>query len=80
MAGGQATYYLFPRFDALSGLIFFADSTVVAVFTWVARLQFPLFHFAEGSGQAEQNQPVSNSLLRPHPWQASTITWHFPPL
>lgn len=46
------------RLDALRGLIFCLVSDVGAdAETWVAKLQIPLRHFEEGSGQAVQYQP-----------------------
>ena len=65
-------HYLLPRLDALSGLIF-AFFAVTAAETWDARLQFPVFHFKVGSGQAVQYQPVENSEERLQPLHCSTI-------
>jgi len=46
------------RLEALSGLIFCLVSDVDTVAeTWVARLQIPLRHLEDGSGQAVQYQP-----------------------
>lgn len=71
--------YLFPRLDALIGFsfVFFAEEVEA---TWVARLQFPFFHFDAGSGHAVQNQPDAYSELRLQPSQPSTISWQIPPL
>ena len=44
-----------------------------AALTWDAMLQFPFFHFAEGSGQDAQYQPDENSAPRLQPWHCSTI-------
>jgi hypothetical protein len=63
--------------DALSGLIFALEALEVEA-TWDAKLHFPFFHFAEGSGQAEQYQPDENSALRLQPWHCSTISWQIP--
>jgi len=70
--------YLLPRLDALSGFTFLV--VVVVVATWVAKLQFPAFHFRAGSGQAEQNQPAEYSVPRLQPLHFSTISWQIPPL
>ena len=72
-------YRLFPRFDALSGLIFALDR-VFAAATCVAMLQLLTFHFRPGSGQAEQYQPAVYWVLRPQPSHCSTISWQIPPL
>ena len=76
----NACFFYFPRrLDALIGLSFpFASETCAC--TCVARLQFPCFHFVAGSGNAEQNQPLSCSSVRPHPVQASMISAQEPPL
>jgi hypothetical protein len=65
--------------DALIGLTFAFFPTTIEE-TCVARLQFPFFHFTEGSGQALQYQPEENSSLRLQPSHCSTITWQIPPL
>jgi hypothetical protein len=58
--------------EAFSGLIL-AFAAPVAALTWDAMLQFPFFHFFEGSGQAEQYHPEENSAPRLQPWHCSTI-------
>ena len=72
-------YYLLPRLEALSGLIF-CLVPFFSMVTWDARLQFPFFHFSEGSGHAAQYQPAENSCARLHPLQVSTVSWQSPPL
>ena len=54
-------HYLAARLDALSGLIFWALEAGI-VFTWVARLQLPFFHFASGAGQAVQSMNLMLGL------------------
>ena len=72
-------YLLFPRFDALSGLIF-ALACVFAAATCVAILHLLTFHLRPGSGQAEQYHPEVYWVLRPQPSHCSTISWQIPPL
>jgi hypothetical protein len=65
--------------DALSGFVL--STLLLAVsFTWVAKLQLPLFHFSEGSGQAVQYHPEGNFEVRSHPSHCSTMAWQVPPL
>jgi hypothetical protein len=64
--------YLLLRLDAFSGLILLVSLTASTT-TWVARLQRPLFHFIEGSGQAVQYHPDENSAPRSQPLHCSTI-------
>jgi hypothetical protein len=71
--------YLAARLEALSGLTFWAVEATV-VFTWVARLQFPFFHFASGSGQEVQYHLAAYSDLRLQPSHCSTISWQNPSL
>ncbi len=71
--------YLFPLLDALSGLIF-AFEEEEALITCDAKLQSPVFHFSEGSGQAVQYHLEENSALRLQPLHFSTISWQIPPL
>jgi hypothetical protein len=59
------------RLDALSGLILVFVSAPDAL-TWVAILQLPVFHRADGSGHAEQYHAEENSTFRPHPSHCST--------
>jgi hypothetical protein len=59
--------------DALSGLIFTFDVEVILA-TCEAILQFPIFHFNEGSGQAEQYHFDEISTLFLQPLQLSTIS------
>jgi hypothetical protein len=63
---------LFARLEAFNGLIL-AAFWVMDEETCVARLQFPISHFKEGSGHAEQYQPDEYSDVRLHPLQLSTI-------
>ena len=75
----RGLHYLLPRFDAFNGLIFvFAEAASAAM--WEAMLQFPFFHFREGSGQAVQYQALESSLVRLQPLHCSTISWQIPPL
>ena len=63
--------------DAFNGLILafaFLGSAVI----WEARLQFPFFHFIEGSGQAVQYQPDDSSALRLQPSHFSMTSWQIP--
>jgi hypothetical protein len=71
--------YFLERLEAFNGLTFCAASAML-VLTWVARLQLPVFHLAVGSGQAEQYQPESISIVRLHPLHCYTISKHTPPL
>jgi hypothetical protein len=71
-------YYFLALLEALSGLIF--CFLPVAMVMWDARLQFPFFHFSDGSGHAVQYQPAENSWTRLHPLQVSTVSWQSPPL
>jgi hypothetical protein len=72
-------HYLLARLEALSGLtlVLFAAT---AVTIWEARLQFPFFHFSDGSGQALQYQLAVTCTVRLHPLHFSTISWQIPPL
>ena len=72
-------FFLLARLDALSGLIF-AWAAAVAAVIWVAKLQFPFFHFMAGSGVAVQYQLDENSVLRSHPSHCSTTSWQAPSL
>lgn len=71
--------YLLPLLDAFSGLILTFD-TELSLTTCDAKLQFPFFHFNEGSGQAVQYHLEENSALRLQPLHCSTISWQIPPL
>jgi len=71
--------YLFPLLDAFSGLILAFD-TEFSLAICDAMLQFPFFHFNEGSGHAVQNHLEENSALRLQPLHCSTISWQIPPL
>jgi hypothetical protein len=66
-------HYFFVRLDAFNGLIFCLVPFVFSILTWVAKLQWFVFHFSEGSGQALQYQPDSISVARPQPSHCSTI-------
>ena len=63
--------YLRALLEALSGLIL-ALVAADAELIWDARLQLPVFHFTDGSGQAVQYQPDENSDPRLQPWHCST--------
>jgi hypothetical protein len=55
----RRAYFPAERLEAFNGLIFClvsVDGTEAE--TWVARLQIPFRHFAEGSGQVLQYQPA----------------------
>jgi len=67
------------RFDAFSGLILVFEAEAPAL-TWVARLQFPFFHFDAGSGHAAQYHAVEYSADRAQPSHWSTVVWQTPPL
>ena len=58
-------------FEALRGLIL---TLVVEIsgFTWVAKLQIPIFHFAAGAVYVLQYLLDSTSMIRSHPSHFST--------
>lgn len=67
-------YLPVERLEALRGLIFCLPSVAAGeAETWVARLQIPLRHLEEGSGQAVQYHPELYSPWRPQPLHCSTI-------
>jgi len=71
--------YRLARLEALSGLIL-ASAFAVVMRRWVARLQWPSFHFMVGSGQAVQYYPEGCSMMRWQPSHASTTSRQDPPL
>ncbi len=71
--------YLLLLLEALSGLIF-AFAVEEALITCDAKLQSPVFHFNEGSGQAVQYHLEENSAVRLQPLHFSTTSWQIPPL
>jgi hypothetical protein len=65
--------YFRERLEAFSGLTFW-EASATLVLAWVARLQLPVFHLVEGSGQAAQYHPEEISSVRLHPLHCSTIS------